>query len=226
MAAKKSPRRAATKKQAQARTVAAPKARTKSSSTRRDLPRNKATPKQRQEARAKTRKAQQQEGMTDWLGRPTLYHRTIHEEIIARMVGGESLAKITRDEVSPHTGLLMPSAGTVLRWVREHESFRHDYEEAQRWRAECQAEEIVDLCDSTEALEYTDSFGVTRVDPGRVAHQKLRVQTRQWIASRMLPKKYGDRIQHTDPTGQAPARFVFDVTGAVSTDDDEGHPDD
>lgn len=43
------------------------------------------------------------------------------------------------------------------------------------------------------------------VDPTSVARNRLRVDARKWLASKMAPKKYGDKIEavHTGPDGGA-----------------------
>ena len=78
----------------------------------------------------------------------------------------------------------MQGAGTVLRWaLRDEGGFRDQYESALRMRAEGWADEIVDLAD--QALEAGDST--------RVHATRLSLDARKWVASRLLPKKYGDR---------------------------------
>lgn len=50
-----------------------------------------------------------------------------------------------------------------------------------------------------------DGSGNTEVlfDATAVARNRLRVDARKWLASRMAPKKYGDKIQaeHSGPNG-------------------------
>ncbi len=42
-------------------------------------------------------------------------------------------------------------------------------------------------------------------DATAVARNRLRVDTRKWIAARILPKRYGDKVQqeHTGPNGSS-----------------------
>jgi len=44
---------------------------------------------------------------------------------------------------------------------------------------------------------------VTTVDGPAVQHAKLRVDTRKWAASKLKPKRYGDKVttEHTGPNG-------------------------
>ena len=81
---------------------------------------------------------------------------------------------------------------TVMRWLAkaEHEEFREQYAHAREVQAEVRADEIVDIADATEGGSNE-----------AVQSARLRVDSRKWIASKLLPKKYGDKIQHTGDGG-------------------------
>jgi hypothetical protein len=51
-----------------------------------------------------------------------------------------------------------------------------------------------------ELLEIADSAGT---GPGEVEKAKLRIWTRQWVAAKLAPKKFGDKIQVEDATPKA-----------------------
>lgn len=121
------------------------------------------------------------------LGRPSIYTNELCEIICARIALGESLNKIVTDDA-------MPAMTTVFRWLREKEDFRHNYEAAKAEQAELFADQIAEIID-TEPLQVVDQNGVSRVDSGWVSWQRNRVDARKWIASKLKPKKYGDRIQ-------------------------------
>lgn len=55
---------------------------------------------------------------------------------------------------------------------------------------EMQQEAIAD-----ELLEIADSAGT---GPGEVEKAKLRIWTRQWVAAKLAPKKFGDKLQVED----------------------------
>ena len=46
-----------------------------------------------------------------------------------------------------------------------------------------------------------DEDGKETVDHERIARSRLRVDSRKWVASKLLPKVYGDRLQHTGDGG-------------------------
>ncbi len=56
------------------------------------------------------------------------------------------------------------------------------------------ADEIVDISDDGRNDTYIDDNGNERTDNERVARSRLRVDTRKWMLSKMLPKVYGDKL--------------------------------
>jgi hypothetical protein len=92
---------------------------------------------------------------------------------------------------------------TFWRRVAADEGIRSGYEAALGARAHVYAEEIVLLSDEPPAMvdaqeggDTNHKAGGSRVDTGHVAWQKLRVDSRKWVISKLLPKKYGDKIDH------------------------------
>lgn len=78
------------------------------------------------------------------------------------------------------------STSSLYKWLSldEHED---DYARAVSARAERIVDQVLEISDMAPGM--TDS-GMT--DSGAVAHQRLRVDSRKWLASKMLPRKYGD----------------------------------
>lgn len=118
------------------------------------------------------------------MARPPEYAPEIGAEICLRMAQGESLRSICRDET-------MPARSTVLLWAvstDEHlKEFSDQYAKAYRARAEGWAEECVDIADGKRVDDDEESA------PSDPARDRLRVDTRKWIASKMLPK-FADRL--------------------------------
>lgn len=94
---------------------------------------------------------------------------------------------------------------TVMRWVGEYDDFRAKYVRAREMQAEHYAAEIVDIADEAEVQQVVTPDGVVdfKLDATAVARNKLRVEARKWVASKLLPKKYGDRVEnvHTGADG-------------------------
>ena len=103
------------------------------------------------------------------------------DEICERIAAGESLQSICNDRE-------MPGSSTVYRWLNENADFREQYVDARARQADCYADQIVMLADTAED------------------HNKARLQidARKWVASKLLPKKYGERSTTTHEGGDKP----------------------
>jgi hypothetical protein len=86
----------------------------------------------------------------------------------------------------------MPVLSTVYLWLLRDSTFSEQYARAREEQAETLADEIVALADE-EPIQVVDDKGVGRVDSAWVTWQKNRVDARKWVASKLKPKKYGDR---------------------------------
>ena len=115
-------------------------------------------------------------------GRPSAYTPELAAEICQRLAEGESLRSICEDD---H----MPNRSTVHLWVVEdRENFSNQYAKARHAQAVRWGEEILEIADDEN-----------RDDTQRA---RLRVDTRKWLLSKVLPKVYGDKVMvGGDPTG-------------------------
>lgn len=139
-------------------------------------------------------------------GRPLSYSEEIAEEICGRIAEGESLRTICLDE---H----IPARRTIYGWLLRAEegepfaSFLHQYTRARELQADSFADEIQDIADdgSNDWMEKFDKDGNSigwQLNGEAVQRSKLRVDARKWTASKLKPKKYGDKLDLT--TGDQP----------------------
>ncbi|MRT15310.1 hypothetical protein GJV07_24135 [Enterobacteriaceae bacterium RIT711] len=70
------------------------------------------------------------------------------------------------------------------------------YARAREVQAEILAEEIIEIADDSSGDVFVDDDGREQTNHERVARSRLRVDARKWYASKLAPKRYGDRIQH------------------------------
>ncbi len=128
-------------------------------------------------------------------------------EILMRVADGESINYIC-------SATNMPSRSTFFDWVAKDDSVKTRYELAIEIRAEFYAEEIIQIADETTGDSYTDENGRVHVDYENIARSKLRIDARKWYASKMNPKKYGDKtVIETPKDGLLQTNFV-----ALNTD--------
>ena len=113
----------------------------------------------------------------------------IFMEICERMVEGESVRSICRDE---H----MPSIAGVLMYLSKDQARIEQYTRAMQMRADAMFEEILDISDDgTNDYMLRNAEDPTSVvlNGEHVQRSKLRVDSRKWALGRMNPKKYGDK---------------------------------
>ena len=143
------------------------------------------------------------------MGRPVLYglDNPIWETIVEGIADGKSLSSVLK---APN----MPSHALARLMIKDNVVFREAYERALQHRADRLAEEILELADEDppEGLEGASLNGW-------VQDKRLRVDTRKWIASKLKPKTYGDRIDVSvvdqrisviDAINEAQARVTHD----------------
>lgn len=129
------------------------------------------------------------------MGRPSEYSIETATAICAEIVDGKSLRSICS---SPD----MPDVRTVYRWLAKYEDFCQQYTRAKEDQADTLADEIIDIADdiSRDTIEVKGENGeVVRETPNSewINRSRLRVDARKWIASKLKPKKYGDKLEHT-----------------------------
>lgn len=105
-------------------------------------------------------------------GRPSDYTSELADRICEQLSLGKSLRTICAAEE-------MPSIQTIFNWMRRHPEFLEQYTRAKEESADALTDEMVDIAD--------DKAG----DPQR---DRLRVETRKWIAAKLKPKRYGDKV--------------------------------
>ena len=93
----------------------------------------------------------------------------------------------------------MPSYATVMKWAATIPEFTEKYTRARDLQADYEFDEIKEISDDGSRDYIPDAEGNLRVDHDHIARSRLRVDARKWRASKLKPKKYGDRVvnEHT-----------------------------
>lgn len=88
------------------------------------------------------------------------------------------------------------SVGQFLTWVeKDDKELKDKYARARVALMDRMAEGLIDIADTQPALLPNGA-----IDSAAIAHQKLRIDTRKWLLSKLAPKKYGDKLELTgDP---------------------------
>ncbi len=121
------------------------------------------------------------------MARPTKFNQKLADEICERLMNGESLRSIS---LSDH----MPQRSTIHHWLATNSAFSDQYVVARDFQADTLADELIHIADTAEDVNKA----------------RLQVDTRKWAASKLKPKKYGDKLDVTSDGKPMPVlvRFV------------------
>lgn len=137
------------------------------------------------------------------MAKPSLYSEETAALICERIATGESLRSICDDED-------MPGLRTVFDWLADerYAIFRTKYARAREVQADTLFDEMLDIADDgrNDWMEKHNGDGqVTGYQENGEALRRsdLRIKTRQWMAAKLQPKKYGDKLDltHANPDG-------------------------
>lgn len=135
------------------------------------------------------------------MGRPSEFTQEMADAICERIADGQSLRAICLDDG-------MPSKSTVFKWLGQQEAFADQYARAREAQADALFDEVLDIADEDCLIVLRDDGGEpvkAEFDSTAVQRNKLRVDARKWMAGKLRPKVYGDKItqEHTGPGGGA-----------------------
>ena len=130
------------------------------------------------------------------VGAKTHYTIDIGDAICEGVAEGKSLSKISKElDIKPRN---------VFNWFRNYPEFLQNYTQAKEEQAELFAEEIIEIADDGRNDRYSEEEGGhLKIDHDVIARSRLRVDARKWVASKLKPKKYGDKLT-TEEIGNTP----------------------
>ncbi len=120
------------------------------------------------------------------VGRPTDYNETIAalicERVATSTIGLNKLCCAYDD---------LPSKFTVNLWRYKYPEFSTRYAQAKLMQADLLAEECLDIADDDSCDTKINFDGEEIANNEFIARSRLRIDTRKWLAAKLLPKQYG-----------------------------------
>jgi len=117
-------------------------------------------------------------------GRPTTFTQQLADQICERIANGETLRAVCRD--------IQFAPSTVIEWTMNNKTFSEQYAHARQKQADAWADMVVE-----EAFNSHDA-----------AIGRLRVDALKWVASKLAPKRYGDKVE-VEQTGTTKIRVIM-----------------
>lgn len=126
------------------------------------------------------------------LGRPSSYTQETADKICELLADGQSLRKVCENEWAP-------TKATIFKWMRDFPEFLNQYTRAKEESADSMSDEMNDIADDArnDWMERLDEEGKGKgwqVNGEHIQRSRLRIETRKWLASKLKPKKYGDKL--------------------------------
>lgn len=148
------------------------------------------------------------------MARPSSFTQKVADAICEGIAEGRSLRSICQDEA-------MPNKATVFRWLADEErkEFRDQYACAREAQADALFDEVLEIADEEVTMVKRSKHGAQDdeeaevevvFDPTAVARNRLRVDARKWMAGKLRPKVYGEKIQ-TEHSGEMTVRRATDL---------------
>jgi len=121
------------------------------------------------------------------MARKTIKSAALCERILDAIAEGKSLREsCDKENLAP---------GNWINWINSDKQLLEQYTHAREVRAELLFDEMLDIADETSSDTIIDDNGNEKANSEWIARSRLRVDTRKWALSKMLPKKYGDKLE-------------------------------
>lgn len=119
------------------------------------------------------------------------FSQEIFDSICERISDGESLRTVCSDQD-------MPNKASVFRWLSGSKQLSDQYARAREEQADAIFDEILDIADDARndwmARDGDDENGGYALNGEHVQRSRLRIDSRKWMASKLRPKVYGDKL--------------------------------
>lgn len=128
----------------------------------------------------------------------------VEQEILERIMGGDPISKICGSGRAD----FLPSESAFYRHLSKSSEFWEKYARAREAQAHREVEEIREIADGATNEDYNVA--------------RLKIDARKWRASKMAPKKYGDKLdlnhgsQPDDPISDF-FKAIADGTGRIGS---------
>ncbi|WP_347251489.1 hypothetical protein [Legionella sp.] len=127
-------------------------------------------------------------------GRATKYTQAIAEEICNAIASNSKGIKELCKE-NPH----WPNKDTIFTWLKNHSEFSDQYVRAKKCQVETLVDEILDIADDTSQDQLIDAEGKIIFNHQALNRARLKIDTRKWLASKLIPKVYGTKAEDEEP---------------------------
>lgn len=133
-------------------------------------------------------------------GRPSIYTDNIFNSICDQLADGKSLKRICEADD-------MPDKATFYNWINNNQDLLDKYARAKDDASDALAEDIQNIADDVLSGKYEPN------------NARVAIDAKKWIASKLKPKKYGDKIDMTTNGKDLPTPILSGLSRTNINDD-------
>lgn len=132
------------------------------------------------------------------VGRPTVFTPEVLDKVLDELSQGVSERSIFREEG-------MPTWRAWWKYKETHPEFIQQYAQAKEQGLAAWEEEINKIAADDSRDLQPDGKGGFKSDNTAVNRDRLRIDTKKWLMSKLMPKKYGEKsgVEVSGPGGEA-----------------------
>jgi hypothetical protein len=125
-------------------------------------------------------------------GRPTTYSIEWAGEICFAIAStNKGIKRLCKD--NSH----WPNQDTLFAWLKAHSEFSEQYARAKEIQIEGLVEEILEIADDSSKDYLINEQGKLVFNGENINRARLKIDTRKWLACKLLPKIYGNKVDNT-----------------------------
>lgn len=121
-------------------------------------------------------------------GRPSEYTSAMATEICNTIASSSKGLKVLCDENSH-----WPNKDTIFTWLKNNHEFSDQYARAKCCQIECLVDQMLEISDDTSQDQLIDDQGKIVPNPQSINRARLRIDTRKWLACKLVPRVYGPK---------------------------------
>ncbi|MDP1573604.1 MAG: hypothetical protein Q8L78_01530 [Coxiellaceae bacterium] len=127
-------------------------------------------------------------------GRPSIYSAELAREICDKIASNSKGIKRLCAE-NPH----WPNKDTIFSWLKNNSDFSDQYARAKRCQVEALVDDILEIADDASQDNTLNNQGDAVCNNEHIARSRLRIDTRKWMAAKLVPKVYGTHPIDIEP---------------------------
>lgn len=140
-------------------------------------------------------------------GRPPRYTLTLAKEICDAIASSpKGIARLCIE--NPH----WPNKDTIFTWLKDNKDFSDQYVRAKQVQVECVVDELLEIADDDSKDCIIDAEGEVVFNSQAVQRARLRIDTRKWLACKLVPKVYGGQASIPEDKPSLPLPTLKGIT--------------